>query len=185
VENNLSFNLSRTFDLELNSGYNFKEEKYLDLEAIMEFKPLREWTLSLGINYDLNENRYNENLIFKSIFKGERLTHRLGMHYDLNNSDLRKLDNQLIYELDGDYGWYLESNLNLDYEYEDQIREANLQLKKKFHCRELTFGYDYMKEEFTVQYTINLFPSQGIGFTQSEDDSSFDLGIREQLENED
>lgn len=185
LENNLSFNLSRTFDLELNSGYNFKEEKYLDLEAIMEFKPLREWTLSLGINYDLNENRYNENLIFKSIFKGERLTHRLGMHYDLNNSDLRKLDNQLIYELDGDYGWYLESNLNLDYEYEDQIREANLQLKKKFHCRELTFGYDYMKEEFTVQYTINLFPSQGIGFTQSEDDSSFDLGIREQLENED
>jgi LPS export ABC transporter permease LptG len=186
LENNLRYNINRTFDLELDSGYNFKEEEYLDLEAVMEYRPLRNWTLSLGTSYDLNESVFNENLIFKSIFEGERLTHKLGLHYDLNNSDLRELDNQLIYELEGDYGWYLESNLALDYDYEEEpIREANLQLKKNFHCRELAFSYDYMKEEFTVQYTINLFPSQGIGFTQSEDDTSFNLGIREQLESED
>lgn len=184
LENNLRYTLNRDFELELDSGYDFEEDEYLDLEAIMEYQPNGFWTISLGTSYDLNENEFNKDLIAKSNYEGPRLTHKLNLHYDLNNSDLRELDNKLIYEISGDYGWYLESNVSLDYDYNDEIREANILLKKQFHCRELAFGYDHVEEEYTIQYTINLFPSQGIGFTQSDDDTSFDLGIKDQLDDD-
>ncbi len=182
LDSGLRYNINRRFDLNINSGYDFLEEEYLLLETLADYSPNQDWTLSLGSTYNLNENNFSDNLIFKSIYEGERLRHKLGLEYDLNSSYLEELDNQLIYELDGKWGWYIESNLSINYDYEDKIREANLQLKKNFHCRELAFSYDYIDEEYTIQYSINLFPSQPIGVSRTEDDLIFDLGIEELLE---
>ncbi|MFW6267315.1 MAG: hypothetical protein ACOC2S_03075, partial [Halanaerobium sp.] len=61
----------------------------------------------------------------------------------------------------------------------------NIQLNKKFHCRELSFSYDYLKEEFTVQYSIDLFPADPIGFTRTEDDLIFESNIEDRLKSGD
>jgi LPS export ABC transporter permease LptF len=183
LESSLRYNLHRKFDLNLNSGYDFLEEEYEPLRTFIDYLPVEHWKLSLGTEYDLNDKLFSENLIIKSIYDDQKhFVHKLGLQYDLNDSYLERLDNQFIYRLDGDYGWYLESNLSLNYDYEDSIREANIQLKKNFHCRELAFSYDYIEGEYTIQYSINLFPAQKIGFSRTEDDLLFDLGIEEMLE---
>jgi hypothetical protein len=128
---------------------------------------------------------FDDQLIFSSTYESERWEHRLGLEYDLNSSRLEEIDNQLIYELEGDWGWYLESNLSIDYDYDQQIREANIQLNKRFHCRELKFSYDYLREEFTVQYSIDLFPADPVGFTKTEDDLIFESRIEDRLKSGD
>ncbi len=185
LESNLRYRISNLYDLELNTGYDLEAEEYLLLDVLMDYSPNRNWTLSLGSSYDLNKSEFDSNIIFKSIFENNRYTHKLGLEYDARTSELRQLDNKFIYELDTEWGWYIESNLSLDYKYEDEIREGNIQIKRNLHCRELAFSYDYVNEEYTIQYSINLFPSQGIGVTSTEDDMVFDLGIEESLKNED
>ncbi|ADQ13936.1 YjgP/YjgQ family permease [Halanaerobium hydrogeniformans] len=181
LQSSLRYSLRDNYDFRFSSGYDFLTELYSPLEARLEYYPVKNWQLNLATSYDLNEKLYDDNLILRSIYQSKRFEHKLGMRYDLNNSELKRLDNRLVFEISGDYGWYIEANLSLDYDYEEWIREGNIQLKKNFHCRELAFSYDYVREEFTLQYSINLFPSQPIGITKSDDDMIFDLGIEELL----
>ncbi len=185
IENKLNYRISPYLDFDLESGYDFLDDQYLPLEAYLNLNPTENWELRLGSRYDLNNMLFDDDLIFRSVFEGQRWEHRLGLEYDLNSSQLKEIDNQLIYELDGDWGWYFESNLSFDYDYDQQIREANIQLNKKFHCRELSFSYDYLKEEFTVQYSIDLFPADPIGFTRTEDDLIFESNIEDRLKSGD
>ena len=182
LESSLRYSLRNNYDLRFSSGYDFLTELYLPLEARLEYYPSQNWQLNLATSYDLNQNLYDDNLILRSLYQAKRFEHKLALRYDINNSELKRLDNRVVYEISGDYGWYLEANLSLNNNYEDRIREGNIQLKKNFHCRELAFSYDYVREEFTLQYSINLFPAQPIGITRSDDDMIFDLGIEELLE---
>ena len=181
MENELNYRIKPYLDFDLEGGYDFKEIEYLPLEAYLDLSPVENWNLSWGIRYDLNNMTFDDNLVFKSIYEGQRLQHRLGLEYDLNSSQLSEIDNQLIYELEGERGWYFESNLSFDYDDDEFVKEANVQLNKSLHCRELSFSYDYLNEEFTVQYSIDLFPSNPIGFTQKEDDLIFETGIEDRL----
>ncbi|MFN2341337.1 MAG: LptF/LptG family permease [Halanaerobium sp.] len=185
LENELNYRISPYLDFDLESGYDFLDAEYLPLEAYLNLNPTENWELSLGTRYDLNNMLFEDELIFSSVYEGGRWQHRMGIEYDLNSSELKKIDNQLIYELEGDWGWYFESNLSLDYDYDQQIREANIQLNKSFHCRELSFSYDYLKEEFTVQYSIDLFPADPIGFTKTKDDLIFESDIEDRLKSGD
>jgi len=185
IENKLNYRISPYLDFDLESGYNFKDAQYLPLEAYLNLYPTENWEINLGTRYDLNNMLFDDELIFRSIYESQRWQHRLGIEYDLNSYELKEIDNQLIYELDGDWGWYFESNFSLDYDYDQEIREANVQLNKSFHCRELSFSYDYLKEEFTVQYSIDLFPADPIGFTRTEDDLIFESNIESRLKSGD
>lgn len=181
LENRLNYRLNPYLNFDLESGYDFQELEYLPLELYLTLDPTSNWRISLGTRYDLNNNFFEDDLIVKSKYQGKRWEHRLGLEYDLNDNRLREIDNQLIYELDTDYGLYFETNLSIDNDYHDRIREANLQLKKKFHCRELAFSYDYLREEFTIQYSLEIFPADSIGFTKNEDDLIFDASVEDRL----
>ena len=181
LENRLNYRLNPYLNLDLESGYDFQKFEYLPLEFYLRLKPSSNWSISLGTSYDLNNNLFNDDLILKSRYQNKRWEHRMGLEYDLNEARLREIDNKLIYELDTDYGLYFESNLSIDNDYYDRIREANLQLKKKFHCRELAFSYDYLREEFTIQYSLELFPADSVGFTKNEDDLIFDASVEDRL----
>jgi len=181
LESTLNYRINPYLDLDLDTGYDFKEDEYLSLESYLNLKPTRNWRISLGTSYDLNNNLFEDDLILKSRYRGRRWEHNLGLEYDLNENRLREIDNQLIYELNTDYGMYFETNLSIDNDYYDRIREANLQLKKKFHCRELAFSYDYLEEEFTIQYSLEIFPAESVGFIKNEDDLIFDASVEERL----
>ncbi|RCW57343.1 YjgP/YjgQ family permease [Halanaerobium sp. ST460_2HS_T2] len=185
IENMLDYRILPYLYFNLESGYDFLDYQYLPLELYLNLNPTENWELKLGTRYDLNNMIFDDNLIFHSIYEGQRWEHRLGLEYDLNSSQLQKIDNQLIFNLEGDWGWYLESNLSFDYDYDSQISEANIQLNKKFHCRELKFSYDYLQEEITIQYSLELFPADPVGFTKTEDDLIFESSIEERLKNDD
>ena len=181
LENRLNYRINPYLNLDLESGYSFQKTRYLPLELYLRLKPSSNWIISLGTSYDLNNNLFEDDLIVKSRYQNKRWEHRIGIEYDLDQARLREIDNQLIYELDSDYGIYFETNLSIDNDYYDRIREANLQLKKKFHCRELAFSYDYLREEFTIQYSLEIFPADSIGFTKNKDDLIFDASIENRL----
>lgn len=184
TKNQLTFDVNDRVNIDLNSGYDFEKEEYLLLELLADFKIIEGWNIELGTDYDLNQQRFNENLFLTSKFKNNRANHSLGLEYNLNDDKLVQLDSSFSYEIKGDWGWYLENNLSFNFEEQDKIKEANIQIKKKFHCRELIFSYDYLKEEYTVQYSINLFPSQGIEMTKSKDALIFDANVKEMIEQE-
>ena len=181
LENSLNYKISPYLDLDLESGYDFKENEYLSLESYLSLKPTRNWRISLGTSYNLNDDLFEDDLILQSRYNGRKWEHSLGLEYDLNKNRLREIDNQLIYELNTDYGIYFETNLSIDNDYYNRIREANLKLKKKFHCRELAFSYDYLEEEFTIQYSLEIFPAESIGFIKNKDDLIFDSSVEERL----
>ncbi|MBS3811919.1 MAG: LptF/LptG family permease [Halanaerobiales bacterium] len=185
LENELRYDLNRRLDFRLEGGYDFKNDEYLLLEALTNLKVMENWEIDFGLVYDLNRDLFNDNLILKSNFYNSRWQHKLGIEYNINDGTLEKLDNQIIYELAGDWGWYIENNISINTQRRDPIREANLQIKKKLHCREIIFSYDYVKDEYTLEYSINLFPSQGIEFIKTEDDLTFDIGIEERLKEDD
>lgn len=181
IENRFNYRINPHLNFDLETGYDFQETEYLDLDLYLSLYPSKNWKFSLGTSYDLNKNLFNDDLIIKNNYQGQKWEHHLGIEYDLNENRLREIDNKLIYELDTDYGLYFESNLSIDNDYYDKIREANIQLKKKFHCRELAFSYDYIREEFTVQYSLELFPADSIAFTKNREDLIFDSSIEERL----
>jgi len=184
IENQLNYRLNDKIDIELNSGYDFEKDEFLLLEFLANYNVNKYWNLKAGTTYDINNKTFDDNLFLKSLYENEKIKHRLGLEYDLNTNELIEADSNFSYEIKGDWGWYLENNLSFDFKDEDTIEEANLQLKKKFHCREIIFSYDYLKEEYTVQYSINLFPSQGIEFVKNEEALIFDSDIKDMLEKE-
>ena len=184
IENQLNYRVNDKIDIELNSGYDFENDEFLLLELFASYQVNQNWNLKTGTTYDINNKIFDDNLFFTSLYEGESINHRLGLEYDLNNNKLIEADSNFSYEIKGDWGWYLENNLSFDFEDEDIIDEANLQLKKKFHCREIIFSYDYLKEEYTLQYSINLFPAQGIEFVKNEEALLFDSDIKDMLEDE-
>ena len=185
LKNQFKYSLNNKLNLKLNSGYDFEEEEFLLLEILGSLNISDYWRLQIGTKYDINQKMFDDNLYFTSNYVSEKLRHRLGLEYNLNTNKLIEADSSFSYKIKGDWGWYLENNLSFDFEdQEDIIDEANIQLKNNFHCREIIFSYDYLKEEYTLQYSINLFPSQGIEFIKNEEALIFDSDIKDMLQKE-
>ncbi|MFW6268661.1 MAG: hypothetical protein ACOC4G_01155 [Bacillota bacterium] len=172
-------------ELSLDSGYNYITDEYLLLEGILKFYPLPGWTVQLGTTYDINQKFFEDDLILKNRFEKENISFNTVMRYDLNQRDLHRLENELIYEVPGDWGWYIENNISFDYEEENSLEEAYISLKKKMHCRELWFTYDHLDESFIFTYKLDLFPDHSVTMGRSEEDSFiFETGIKEMLREE-
>jgi len=187
LESKLNYDRQR-FGFSVESGIDYQAVEYLPLTALLLLRPTSKWNMGLGTTYNLNTNEYEKDLIFTSRYKDKKMEAKTVVKYGLNESELHILENKLTYEMPGDRGWYLENNVSFDYEKNEgeRLKRANLVLKKKLHCRELWFSYNYLKKEFTVSYHINLFPEQGIKIGSSEDRSFiFEMGVKEMLEAED
>ncbi|ACL70510.1 YjgP/YjgQ family permease [Halothermothrix orenii] len=166
------------FDFELKGGFDIYNYRYLPISAILEWQITPDWEVSAGTTYDLNNNSYGT-FALKSKYSDGRWLNNTALTFDPDNNKLMAWDSKLTYELEEN--WYVEVNASFDYVNND-IKQANLAVKKDFHCRELWFAYDYLKEEFTVEYRLDLFPDQGFKFGTSREESfMFDVGIKDLL----
>ncbi len=164
------------FDFSLSAGYDIYNQKYSPVSGIINWQLTPEWKIGMGTTYNPESGLYGD-LAMTSKYKSEVWQVNSALKYNLNDLVLKQVDNQLIYDLTEE--WYLEANTSYDKENEN-IKTANLVIKKNFHCRELSFSYDYLKKEYTMEYHINLFPGHGVKVGSSEEDSfMFDLGIKE------
>lgn len=170
------------FNFDLKNSYDVYNEKLLPVSGSTRWQVTPDWKLSAGTSYDFEKEKFGD-LAINSKYKNEPWELNSALKFNLNDDELHRVDNQLVYKIEDD----LHFNLNSRYDNQDQeFDEANIMLKKYFHCRSLTFGYDHLEEEFTVQYNINLFPEQGIKIGRNKEDAfMFDLGIRENLGLED
>ncbi|MFW5976348.1 MAG: hypothetical protein ACOCQS_00225 [Bacillota bacterium] len=170
----------------LEGGYDFLYEEYLLVEGLLAFYPLPDWTIEMGTSYDINRNYYEDDFILKNQYEQENISFNTIVRYNLNDSKLKRLENELTYEVPGDWGWYLENNVSFDYEDEEPLDEASLSLTKKMHCRELWFTYDHIDESFTFTYKLDLFPDHSVTMGRDEDDSYiFETGLEEMLAEDD
>lgn len=174
-------------DFNIKGGYDFYESEYYPLTASLKVNPAANWSLELGTTYDLNKQEFEKDLALVNKYEGQSFQTRTAVKYDLNENNLYLLENRLTYNIPGDYGWSLENVISYDHENDEgeRIEEASIILKKKLHCRQLWFSYDYKREEFLVSYHLNLFPDQGIKIGTSEErDFIFETGIEEILKEE-
>ncbi len=171
LESNLRYG-NKKLELELNGGYNIYMDEYLLLTASLSYIPVPEWELSMNTEYDPNTYLFEDDLTLTSVYKGDRLTSETDIIYNMNSKRTERLSNKIIYELQGDWGWYVENNIEYDYDEPqgERLEAANLVLKKKLHCREISLSYDYLNQEILFTYTIDLFPGQGVTVGQNEDD---------------
>ncbi|MFW6237953.1 MAG: LptF/LptG family permease [Halanaerobiales bacterium] len=156
-----------------------------DLELSSNYKSDK-WTFSAATDYDLEGQEFTDVLDVSSNYRGERLTASTGIDYDLQEKMIKVFDNELTYEVSGDYGWYLKNNIEYDFDKpeEERLRRANLVLEKDLHCRSLDFSYDHVNRNFMVTYRLDLFPEQGVTVERGEDESyGLELGDEEVVPN--
>ncbi|MFW5986119.1 MAG: LptF/LptG family permease [Halanaerobiales bacterium] len=168
------------WNISLDSGYNLMEERYYPLSMKLKKEIKEGWNISAGTTYNIEESNFDD-LIMTNKYRDDIWQINNLLRYDLNRQYVKKIENRLTYELEEE--WYFEVNSIYDNQ-EDRFRRANLALKKVFHCRSLTFKYDHINEEYTLEYNINLFPDHQIMVGSSEDEPfMYDLGIEELMDN--
>ncbi len=165
----------------LATAYDIYNSSYSPLTTTTKWQIKDGWYLNLGTSYDITDNTYGD-LFITNRYEDDIWQVNNGFRYDINNGLLKRIDNRVIYDYNDE--WYIEFNTKYDNQ-ESLFDTANISLKKVFHCRSLTFRYDYLKQEYTLEYNINLFPDAGIRLGSSEEDSFiFDVGIDELIKEE-
>ncbi|MDI3547057.1 MAG: hypothetical protein PWR10_709 [Halanaerobiales bacterium] len=178
INSKLSYR-SGGLDLRFSTGYDLYGREYFPLQALLDWQVNPDWKIGAGTYYDPDSGSFGD-LALTSKYKNEVWEVNSALKYNLEDKLLQQVDNQLIFDLKDE--WYFALNTSYDNE-DNTLKKANLLLKKNFHCRELGFSYDYLNQEFTIEYRINLFPDQGIKLGSSEEEPfMFDLGIGDLLE---
>ena len=182
IESSLKYEINDKINFQLESGYDIYNQDYLPLKTNLRYLPFSAWIIKAALEYDFKQQEFSDELVMSSNYRTDKLEADTTLKYNLNKKQLNLLENTLVYEVKGDWGWYIENNISYDFEedIEDRLEKANLTLKKKFHCREVKFSYDYLKEEIRVGYQINLMPSKGIEVGKDNKDGFlFKLGEEE------
>ena len=186
-ETELRYRLDRS-DLSVDTGYDLLAEEYLPLAFNLDIYPTPDWDIRFRTEYDLNEMEYSDELSIRSRYRGDELTTTTTFDFDLNEISPLTFENELEYEVSGEYGWYLTNRIEYDFrdDVDERLQEFSMALNKRFHCRELRFRYDHADREFTVSYHLDIFGDRGIMAGRSDEESLiFDLGIADDLQSND
>ena len=187
IVSSINYQINDLVDINLESGYDLYNREYLPLETSFKIWPLTGWLISLGTEYNLNSQEFEENLIVKSDYQTENVKANTEMEYDLNKNRLKTLENEISYEIPGDWGWYIENNISYDFEesVSDRLEKANLSLTKRLHCREVRFSYDYLNNEVIFAYSLDIFPGDDISLGRSDQEGFiFNFGLEDDLKSE-
>jgi hypothetical protein len=176
------------FEWKHDSGYDWEQQRYLDYQTLLTFRPQPYWTIVFSGGKKLSpqatdfEQDYYP-LVAKTLWTPQA---ELQAQFDIS------LDtNQYVYlgktrlfnsswsvmvpfgATDPNYQWVM----GLTYVYNTDNQTGNLELgryqmqtftlTKKDHCQTFTLGYNKIIEEITFRYTINAFPQDFLELRQS------------------
>jgi len=213
-EDEMSFNLRFTpwfFDFRARTAYDFLEESFDWLRFSGEAEPYPDLVIKGETRYDIEEREWDD---FKLILDYDREPWDLEAQarWSGDTRELKELAGIFKYsrspwqirtglkmagppleltEIDASLEYSVADHLTLEVvtSYDrsrEELRQAAIRLQRHFHCRSLSFSYDHVKEEFLVQYSLDIFPESPITFGRSDEEPFlFDLGLGDIIQEED
>ncbi|MFW6278975.1 MAG: LptF/LptG family permease [Bacillota bacterium] len=171
---------NQDLNVESELEYDLYQSTYRYLELIAEYKK-NYWKLNTGLEHEFRDPRAGKFVLGVGYDDQKKWEVNSNLKYDYLEQKINEWDNQLVYELEDE--WYVEFLHSYERDSSGSAHDLETVVKKNFHCRELWFSYDHQEQQFSVEYVINLLPDHGFEFGIGEDrDLSFDLGVRELLE---
>lgn len=170
IDSSLNYNYN-SFNANFSSGYDFDKLNYRPLKVKINYKK-ETINFAARTGYDFDTLEYDD-LIIRTEYNKYPFNINSDFQYDLNIMQLEEADNEVIYELKDNF----QLAINTEYDNIDKrFERAEVLLKKIFHCRQIWISYDYINEEYKVEYRLNLFPNNGFGIGQKENNLDFSIG---------
>ncbi|NLC53043.1 MAG: hypothetical protein GX770_03660, partial [Firmicutes bacterium] len=138
----------------LSGGYNFSqvENPWYPVQAMLALTPLPDNSIRLNATYNPNIREYTRlYLTGRGRYTSER-GNNLYLDADYDFLERRWDTLEVEAELKNQLTPVLQSDLSLRYSFfGDGFERARLGLTYDWHCRELFFGYDVLRQEYIVQ----------------------------------
>ena len=155
----------------LSAGYNFSrvERPWYPVQGTLTFTPMPNNSIRLNATYNPNTREYtNLYLTTRGRYTSEQgNSFYLEADYDFLDRRWEALEVEAV--LKNRLTAELQSDLNLRYSFfGDGLERARLGLTYDWHCRELFFGYDLLRQEYTVQCQYKIFKEAGFGYGSGE-----------------
>jgi hypothetical protein len=129
--------------LSLNTRYDWEIQSFGASNLKLDFKPQDNWILLLALGYDFSNSVWSERKLKADITQqlSEKWRMQLKASYD-------------ILDAAGNNGGFSEAVVGLIYDW---------------HCRELNFHYDYIKQEYWLNLTFKVLPEYKFRILDSGD----------------
>lgn len=155
----------------LRFGYNFSRELYDNLIGQIRYRH-EDWNVNISANYNVNTQKPGNVATTISYQPSEGPTLQLGTRYRLAEERFERIDGSISFNitkmLEVSYDWKYDA-------LRERYTQGQFKLTLDLHCRELSFRYDHVREEFWAQYTINAFPTLPLRFSSTDSVSLFDV----------
>lgn len=165
-----SWNTGRT---RLSTSYSLLTEQYGDLKGDFTLTPVQEVRMEVSATYSIEEQAF-KGMVATSRLDFEGFKHDLALRVDAD-WEIERVDTELLW----DVGEVLEVGFRARYHPQEQeFKRGEVLLIWDLHCRQLSFSYDHLKEEYWIQYSIPAFPGQKASLGRTpEDPMLFDLDL--------
>lgn len=156
---------------DLSGGYNFSrvERPWYPVQGVLTLTPLPNNSLRLNATYNPNTREYTHLYLTG---RGQHTSEQGSSFYleaDYDFLEQRWDTLEVEAALKNQLTAALQSVLNLRYSFfGDGLERARLGLTYDWHCRELFFGYDFLRQEYIVQCQYKIFKEAGFGYGSGE-----------------
>lgn len=155
----------------LSGGYNFSRayHPWYPVQGTLTVTPMPNSSIRLNATYNPNTEEYTYlYLTARGAHTSEQgSSFYLEADYDFLEQRWETLEVEA--ELKNQHTAALQSDLSLRYSFfGDGLERARLGLTYDWHCRELFFGYDFIRQEYIVQLHYKIFKEAGFGYGSGE-----------------
>lgn len=157
----------------LSTSYSLITERYGDLQGELTLTPIQEVRMGVTASYSIEDQAF-KGLVATSRLGFEGFKHDLALRVG-GDWEIERVDTELLWDI----GEILEVGLRARYHpLEQEFRRGEAIIIWNLHCRQLSFSYDHIREEYWVEYTIPAFPGQKASLGRTPDEPMlFDLDL--------
>lgn len=162
---------SQLVSANLSGGYNFSqvEHPWYPVQGTVTVTPLPNSRIRLNATYNLNTQEYTNLYLTTRLRYNSEQGNNLYLDADYDFLDRRWETLEVEAALKNQLTATLQSDLNLRYSFfGDGFERVRLGLTYDWHCRELFFGYDLLRQEYVVQCQYKIFKEAGFGYGSGE-----------------
>ncbi|NLM37507.1 MAG: hypothetical protein GX202_05205, partial [Firmicutes bacterium] len=162
---------TRVVSASLTGGYNFGrvDQPWYPVQGMLTITPMPNSSIRLNATYNPNIREYTDLYLTA---RGQHTSEEgnrfyLEADYDLleRRWDALEVEAKLKNRLTAT----LQSDLSLRYSFfGDDFERARLGMTYDWHCREVFFGYDFLRKEYIVQLQYKIFKEAGFGYGSGE-----------------